>query len=178
MGVETSARLKGHVLPEEILNFIRQKIDKNATMDIHTDTYKEISKYEFVKRHYGDSKNCIVHSGFIYFTSKAGNKRMLSYYYSNINSYPNLKYYSRVGLEDMVKSESTDLSLGHNDESVDIMMDILKEFGGWIDKNDCDDDPYEPIVKNPDGNIKPVYHVSMQDIYDKFGGVVIIDKFK
>ena len=52
---------------------------------------------------------------------------------------------------------------------------IVAHFGGgWIDENDCDTKEYYPIELNPDGNIKPVQYVTMNDIYEKFGSVVVI----
>ena len=54
------------------------------------------------------------------------------------------------------------------------MRDLVSQFGGWIDENDCDDEDYYPISKDTDGNITPVILVTMEEIYQKFGGVVII----
>lgn len=45
-------------------------------------------------------------------------------------------------------------------------------------ENDSDERYFEPVIKNPDGTIKPVFHVSMEDIYEIFRGVVIIDKHR
>ena len=174
MGVDTKARLKGRVRHEEVLNFIKQKIDRNAVSGVKKDIHKTKITCEHAK--YGNEDDWFSEHGFIYFTSKEGNERSLFYNYENINSFENLKYYEEYGLGDMVKSETTYLSLGFNDEAVEIMRDIVTEFGGWIDENDCDDKEFEPIVKNEDGSIKPVLRVTMQDIYDKFGGIVIIEK--
>ena len=41
-------------------------------------------------------------------------------------------------------------------------------------KNDCDDKLFYPIETNPDGSIKPVQYVTMEDVYEKFGSVVVI----
>lgn len=57
------------------------------------------------------------------------------------------------------------------------MKKIVTEFGGWLDENDCDDEPYYPVDKNPDGSIKPIIRVTMEEINTKFGDtVLIIDK--
>ena len=58
-------------------------------------------------------------------------------------------------------------------------MEIIKEIvahfgGGWIDENDCDDEDYYPIELNVDGSIKQVQYITMEDVYEKFGSVVII----
>jgi hypothetical protein len=176
MGVDTHGRLKGHILPEDILNFIKQKIDCKAKISIDTTFVKRLTECNNIKKVYDDSEYWTTNHGFIYFTSKEGNYRSLFYSYDNVNFYENLDYFSKLGLRDLVVSETTSLSLGYNEEAVEIMTEIVAEFGGWIDKDDCDDEPYEPVIKNADGTIKPVYHVSINDVYDKFGGVVIIDK--
>ena len=101
--------------------------------------------------------------------------RMLFYNYSNLNSYENLEFYSKHNLREMVETETTYLSLGYWGSSVEIIKEIVAHFGGgWIDENDCDDKEYYPIELNPDGNIKPVQYVTMNDIYEKFGNVVVI----
>ena len=170
MGVDTRAYLKGHVTQEEVLNFIRQTIDPNAHMKVSEETYEIIDK-EF----YGYDKNLIkTYHGFIRFTVN-DEKRFMFYYYSNVNTYDNLKYYSQYHLEDMIKSEKTFISLGHNDTTVDVIKKICTHFGGWFDENDCDDDSYYYIKKSETDEVKPVIHVTMKEIYEKFRGTVVID---
>ena len=166
MGVDTKGRLKGYIKPEEIMNLIRQRIDKNVSSDVKFQNYGKIEGYE------GD---WIVESGFIYFKGKDDN-RMLSYYHSNQIDKSNYDYYCEKGLKEIVETETTSISLECNDEAKGIIKAIVTEFGGWYDENDCDDIEYEPIIKNADGAIKPVFHITMNDIYNKFGGIVIIDK--
>ena len=86
-----------------------------------------------------------------------------------------LTYYIENGLEDLVYSDTTYLSLGYDDEAVEIMNMIVQHFGGWIDENDCDDNLYTYVGKNKESET-PVIHVTMEEIYEKFGGIVIIDK--
>ena len=58
---------------------------------------------------------------------------------------------------------------------MEIAKEIIAHFGGgWIDENDCDDKLFYPIETNPDGSIKPVQYVTMEDVYEKFGSVVVI----
>lgn len=175
MSVDTHGRLKGKVEPEIILNFIRQTYDPNATMDIEPKDYGLVAELDWVKETYDETGKWIINSGFINFKDGEEN-RSLFYFYDNVNSYENLEYYSQYGLEDMVKQETTTLHLGYWGNSVEIMRNIVSQFEGWLDENDCDDEPYYPIMKSPDGNIKPVIVVTMEDIYEKFGGVVIIKR--
>lgn len=57
------------------------------------------------------------------------------------------------------------------------MTEIVKQFGGWLDFNDEDDIPYEEIRQGTETPVK-VRHVTLQEVYDKFGEVVIIDGLK
>ena len=173
MSVNTHGKLVGRICHEEVLNFIREKIDNNAISRVSKSTAGKLSEYDWIKEVYGDSETWDTYSGFISFEYN-GNNRNLFYMYSNINSYENLEYYAPLGLSDMVKSETTYLSLGQDDDAVEIIKMIVGHFGGWIDENDCDNEPYYPVLKDECDNIKPVIKVSMKDIYDKFGGVVII----
>lgn len=70
----------------------------------------------------------------------------------------------------------TQVSLGNWGGSIDIIKNIVKEFSGYIDESDCDEEGFIPIIKSSEGTISPVLHVTMQDIYEKFGCVVVIDK--
>lgn len=66
---------------------------------------------------------------------------------------------------------------GNYTESVEIIKEIVAHFGGgWVDDNDCDDDPYYPyypVVTNVNGNIKPVRYVTMEEIRKVFGNNVL-----
>ena len=75
----------------------------------------------------------------------------------------------------MVLAETTYISLSCWGSSVEIVKEIVSHFGGgWVDENDCDDKEYYPVELNSDENIKSVQYVTMEDIYEKFGSVVII----
>jgi hypothetical protein len=173
MSVDTKGRLKGFITHEEVLNFIKHKYDKNAVSYVKLDNYGSDKDKEWIQERYDDSGNWLTWSGFINLKDGEEN-RNLFYCYTNHNSYENLDFYSEYGLDDMVKAQTTYISLGYHGNSVNIIKSIVTEFGGWIDESDCDDEEYYPIVKNPDGTIKPVFKVTMNDIYEKFGGVVII----
>lgn len=112
MGCDTHGRLKGHIEPELILNFIRQVYDPNAVYDIKLNDYGSIDEYDWVKETYDNSGNWIITSGRIGFKD-GEEERSMFYYYDNINSYENLEYYSQFGLEHMVKQETTALHLGY-----------------------------------------------------------------
>lgn len=179
MGVDTLGKIKGFVRHEEILNFIRQKWDKNARDGVEKRIDCPISECNWkhkINEHNEDNENWYTTYGFISFKYNKED-RMLFYSYSNINSYDNLEYYSKNNLQDMVESETTYISLGYWGSSVEIIKEIVAHFGGgWIDENDCDDKEYYPIELKEDGSIKPVKYVTMEEIYEKFGGIVIIKR--
>src|SRR5574344_1991556 len=148
MGVEVQGKLKGYVSPQEVLNFIQQTIDSNAKSYVEISDYG-IADYDWFKERYDTTNKWIITSGFINFTDKNRKSRSLFYCYNNINFYDNLEYYSKYGLEDMVKSETTDIMLDCYGESVNVIKSIVTEFGGWIDEK-----VYYPIEKDSNGNIK------------------------
>lgn len=179
MGCDTKGRIKGYVRAEEIFNFIRQKWDANARLSHNTTLslpLKECNWDYTINEHSEDDTNWHHYSSVICFKYN-GEDRMVHYSYSNINTLGNLEYYAEYGLEDMVRSETTHLSLGYWGSSVEIIRTLVAQFGGgWVDENDCDDKEYYSIELNADGSIKPVQYVTMDDIYEKFGGVVVIVK--
>lgn len=169
MGVDTTVELRGHIYAESVLNFIKQRIDSNAKCHVgHYEWGKKISESE--------KENYICDYGYINFKSSLGRCRSIFYKWSNSIDHGNDNYYKECGLEELCNTETTYLSMHCDDEAKSILRMIVEEFGGWIDYDDSDDELYEPVVKNSDGSIKPVIHVTMEEIYEKFGGVVIIDK--
>ena len=76
----------------------------------------------------------------------------------------------------MVGVETTYVGMPASNKSVEIIKSIIANFGGgWIDENDWDDDYY---YVDGNGNDKPVKHVTLEEVYEKFGEIVIIDNFK
>ena len=180
MSADTHGKIKGYVRYEDILNFIRQKWDKDATSDTKKSIRQPISECNWkheINEHSEDNDNWYAIQGFICFEYH-GENRVLFYCYDNLNHYENLDYYAKRGLLEMVKTETTYLSLGCYGDSVEIIKELVAYFGGgWIDENDCDDEEYYPIELNNDGSVKPVKYVTMNDIYEKFGCVVIIKDY-
>jgi hypothetical protein len=151
MGVDTKGRIKGRISPKEIVRVIKEKFGVDAVSDVKPHDYGKLDDLDFTFEHYGNNGNWIIDHGFICFEIN-GDRRMLFYHYSNINIYENLTYYKkefpeRVDLEEMVKSETTNISLGCWKNSVEIIEAIVSAFGGWVDDNDCDDVPYRRIEK-------------------------------
>lgn len=151
MSVDTHGKIKGFIKPDDIVNFIKNNWDENVKNNVTkriTCPLTECTWKYKVNEHSDDNENWYSLSGHIMFTYN-GNKRTLFYDYESINSFENLKYYTKYGLEDMVNAETTYLSLGCWGDSVDIIKTIVAHFGGgWIDENDCDEKEYY-IIDTP-----------------------------
>jgi len=172
MGADTKGKLKGRIPAEEILNFIRSTYDPEAILsDTNKYYYDDKGKFSI---NYGNSDITTWEHTSIFFKEYSGDIRILSCVYCDKNYYENLNYYSNLGLGEMVTSETTSISLGYSGESIEIIQSIVSHFGGWVDENDCDDNPYYYIGCSPI-DIKPVIHITRKQLYEKFGGVVIID---
>ncbi len=77
----------------------------------------------------------------------------------------------------MVKSECTDLLLGYDNDSVEIMKEIVSYFGGYLDEDDCDDEPYYYIKgrrENNKQNKRNIIYVIQEELNKKYGGYVVI----
>lgn len=145
MGCDTYGKIKGYVEQEDIFEFIKQRYDKKAMNHVRRTVYKPLSEcnweYE-INEHSDDNENWYTIYGYMYFKHN-GESRALFYFYDNINYYENLEYYTELGLEDMVRAETTSISLRCYGDSVEIIKEIVENFGGgWIDENDCDDNEY------------------------------------
>ena len=166
MSVDTKVRLKGCVEIEAILEFVRNKFDANADIfmksitEYDDDVVREFYKKGIIADSYAEKP--YIMSGYVVFNYN-NSKRMMFVSYDSLNF-----------SENMVNAETTFLNLGYNDDAVKIMTEIVKAYGGWIDYNDSDDEEYvyfEAGAEVP----KKVRHVTMREVYEKFGEVVIID---
>lgn len=122
MSVDTKAKLLGHVDENEIVKFIHDNFDRNVSNNVTIFRYGwKANEKDWIKEVYDyDSGRLYTKSGFICFKYNGENKTLF-YCYNSYNSYENLDYYSEYGLEYMVKSECTDLLLGYDNDSIEIM---------------------------------------------------------
>ena len=79
MGVDTRGYLKGYVKPKDILNYIKQKYDINAYMNIRADDYGAKKEFYFIKESYDNSDKWLSENGFIVFYD-GSDQRMLFIY--------------------------------------------------------------------------------------------------
>lgn len=179
MSVDTKVRLIGKIEAEAVAEWIKTNVDKDVKLTDGTVTRITEAEYDKyvstgdIKEHYSEDKTLWGIAKWIDFTYN-GKKRTIFYYYSPLNWHENIEYYKSLGLEDMVKSETTSLSLGYDDDAKNIMERIVKAFGGWIDYNDCDDEEFVKFEKGSESPIT-IKHITMADVYEAFGGFVVID---
>ena len=148
MSVDTKVRLRGHVTPEEISDFLKNKFGYRTTLGITTSHYPiptDSKVYDFYKKT-GDWE---VRSGSInVIVDETGEKdRSIFYYKSNLNFRENYEVYavSHPELIEMVCSETTWLSLYYDDAAIEILGAIVDEFGGWFCENDGNDIYYRVV---------------------------------
>ena len=154
MGVDTIAKLRGNISEKEIAEFVSKELNCRTDFDISTSKYPML---DCVKEYYTDDReHYLTKSGFIHLKFGNDHTRSLFYCKSNVNFYENLEYYSELGLEEMVKSETTHISLGHNEEAESIIYAIVEHFGGWYCSHDCDGEYVEVkpnTVKSEDNTV-------------------------
>ena len=152
MSTDTKGLLKGNVSHIEIIEFLKKKFNiENITHSVTKDP-------AFTKFY---SKP--IYDGFIQIEIKDEYRRMFY-----ISGKPKDDSYTEVD-----DGEYTYISLGYNELAEEIIGAIVSEFGGYYDRNDCDDEGFVAIAK--EGRFKPIRRVTMEEIYEKFGEVVIIE---
>lgn len=174
MGSVTRAKLLGHVKEEEIINYIYHNWDKDVRNGIKYYSYNDWKGKDFIKKTY--EEDMYERSGFITFKYK-GEYRNLFYCYNSYNTYENLDYYKEYGLENMVKSETTYISLGYYGDSVEIIKELVSYFGGWFELDDCDNQSYYYIPSTQIDRRKefpPVIYLTQEELNKHFGGIVVI----
>lgn len=176
MGVDTCGKLLGHVKKEEVINYIYYNWDKDVTSNINYYDRNDWIEKDFIKEIYDKDKNVYSEFGMIYFKYNS-EQRSLFYCYNSYNAYENLNFYKKCGLEHMVKSETTYISLSKWGSSVEIIKELVSYFGGYVDESDCDDEEYYYISSIQLDRIKelpPVIYLTQEELNKHFGGIVVI----
>lgn len=151
MSVDTKGLLKGNVSHIEIIEFLKKKF--GITEIDHSVKSGGVFEKVYDK---------IMYDGYIYFKYKEEHRSMFY-----ISCKPKDESYTEVD-----DGEYTYISLGHNELAEEIIESIVAEFGGYYDRNDCDDEGFVAIEK--EGRFKPIRRVTIEEVYEKFGEVVII----
>ena len=138
MGVDTKAKLKGRVSVEEISEFVKNRFNARIRVGV-TKSSMDIGNLT-VYANYTNSPTWDTESGFIdVIFDDAEKNRSIFYCYSNINCHENYDYYkeNHPELIEMVCAETTYISLGHNEQAIEIIGAIADRFGGWFCEHDC-----------------------------------------
>lgn len=155
MGASTIGRIDGYVKPEDIVCYLKRKYGKsvNGVKTYITDLPdREKIPYFMAPGHKSDT-NRIEKYGHIDFTD-GKDARSLFYSHSNIKYRSEQESYEEQYLDEMAAADTTYLSLGFWNDSVNIIKDIVIHFGGgWIHENDCGEDkPYYLYTENHDSD--------------------------
>lgn len=145
VSTDTVGRIKGYISADAICSYIRNCWDPTVESNVKRSNISSIKKITWkylINEHSETSEYWYVDTGIIKFCYK-GQERWLHYCYNNLNHFENLEYYKNLGLEEMERSEYTNLILAYFEDSAAIMQDIIKHFGGgWLDENDEDGIPF------------------------------------
>lgn len=128
MSVDTKGIIKGKVNPKEIYNIICDLYDEEAIYNIDNENSR--------------NEEC----GFICF--KDGKDQRQIYVSTDTNE----KWKEKYLLDSGIDKDYVYLSLGMWNNSVEIISNIVKNFGGYIDENDCDEIGYVYIPKDKNYN--------------------------
>ena len=157
MGCDSVAYLKEFVEPKCIYDYIRNNIDHNIICDgtkweticsldsIKFDDYKKSQMPIIFAKSPEDFKNWRILSGWIYFNMHNKDWPMF-YYYSPLHSRDGYDDCNDKNILEIINSDTTCLRMPFCRESINILTNIVKYFGGgWIDDNDCDNEDFYKI---------------------------------
>ena len=185
MSVCTRALLKGKINPKEIANFIMQHYNLEPNQirifDIFADSIKLTDKLKPIKlygKNTGFWNTDTTHIVFVNPFYKATPKNSTPTHRSLFWYYSNCVFEGEASTTIASQYETTYISLSHDKEAIEIIKAITAHFGGWIDENDCDDISYREVVpggsKGKNGEIKPVFYITMEELQEYFDGIVKI----
>lgn len=152
MGIDTMGIFKDYVTPEQIIEYLQSKTNcENVRSDVKISVLGKLDDTDFDLIQKDNSDRWETNSGFIIFDyyNTAGEKetRMIHYFYDNVYACDEIKDFIDYKLKtsenkhDLIQSyikSGVFVSLGYCGSSVEIISDLMKHFGGWIDENDCD----------------------------------------
>lgn len=140
MGIDTKVAIPGKIEPNKIFDFIKEYFDENAISDVEAKVQSQELLDSFVEL--GNvilGKELIFESGFIHFRYKE-EQRSLFFFYSNNYGFDAYTFKNNLlNNTRELNGDNTSLSLGASGYAVEILTKIAKEFGGYIDEDDCDD---------------------------------------
>ena len=150
MGIDTKARLIGHIEHDKIAEFVKSRFGYRIRTCINTNSYNYPTNLD-IYADYTQTGRWDIKSGFIDLIvddTGMGN-RSIFYCKNNLNTLENYDYYEKhhPELVEMVKAETTFLSMRKDDFAIEVIGAIVDEFGGWFCEDDCGDKFYRVVGK-------------------------------
>ena len=161
MAAETKGLLEGELEIEDIANIIKHKFNCDLELKQNSTFYyfNDIGKRVYDK------------SGYIIFN--INNEKFMAHYYFTSNQ---LENYNNLNID--LSKEYTQILFDYREKTPKIMKLIVEETGGYIVDNTDENDKFKIVTKNKSFDIPDVLHLSLKDIYDRFGNYVIIDDYR
>ncbi len=128
MSVDTKGLIIGEISPEEVTNILIQK------------GYDEVEIRRKNKLDLGESRTC--YSSVIMFNC-CGNYKLLHVLYDTCQT--DINQDIKGGEKINPALEYTQLFIEYDENSEEIMKDVVSEFGGYIDSDDCDNKGYKLV---------------------------------
>ena len=142
------AYLCGNISSDELIVILEDKLGaKNVTTNFIGE-HVEIPKKDWSSyRFFGDKGSCRVRKGKIEFLLPNNEYKELFVYYSDAFSTVYDKEYIDKGLDSMIKSDKTFISMDCLGNAVTVIKSIVEMFGGWIDEDDSDNKSFHSVKK-------------------------------
>lgn len=160
MSVKVEGYFKSNIGTEDIYNFILQVYDMGAKISVGLTSLFE---------HNDDLPQESIR--IISFSYKGENRDLRIVTNNRITDLSSMK-----GSLDFNGELYTFINLGKFGVAEEVITTLLGHFGGYIDKDDCDDIGLELVPTNINALVKPIKNMTLNDVYKDYGCLVKISK--
>lgn len=143
MGINTNVKIIGKLPIIDLVPFIKKEISKDITISIEKEEHFFDTRSDIVFLGIDGVEKRVV--GWIHFVYN-GKNRSLFYLYKDTFWFDKSEILSNIkNNTPELNGETTYLSLGFDEDAVEIMTKIAKEFNGYLDEEDTDEIPYKKV---------------------------------
>lgn len=143
MGIDTNVKIVGKLDIDQLVTFIKEQISESITISIEEEEQFFDTRSDIVFLGIDGVEKRVV--GWIHFVYN-GKNRSLFYLYKDTFWFDKSEILSNIkNNTPELNGEATYLSLGFDEDAVEIMTKIAKEFDGYLDEQDTDNIPYKKI---------------------------------
>lgn len=143
MGISTNVKVVGKLPVDKLVSFIKEQISQNITISIEEEEQFFDARSDIVFLGIDGVEKRVV--GWIHFVYN-GKNRSLFYLYKDTFWFDKSEILSNIkNNTPELNGEATYLSLGFDEDAVEIMTKIAKEFDGYLDEQDTDNIPYKKV---------------------------------